>query len=187
MILKAPKTLTQAAQFARFSESAVQVARNHSTSSSTSITVSSLGFRGRGSSSVPRGFASRNRKKSVTRNNNFRGRRRGRSSGHGTFSAESRASSNGPKFGQSQQESPRAIKCFNCQKLGHYARDCRSRSGSVYGQGQWNVGNWRERRPQSRPYSNFKHRVSTVGSASEQEVIEEEGEVTEATVTVRIR
>ena len=37
-----------------------------------------------------------------------------------------------------------------------------------------------ERRPQSRPYSNFKHRVSTVGRVSEKEVIEEEEDVAEA-------
>ena len=35
---------------------------------------------------------------------------------------------------------------------------------------------WWERRPQSRPYSNFKHRVSTVNTASEQNFIDE-GEV----------
>ena len=96
VILKAPKTLTEAAQFARFSESAVRVARNHSTFISTPSTVSSLGFRGRGSSSKPRGFASRGREQSVTRDNNFHGRGRGRSSGRGTFGAESRASSSGP-------------------------------------------------------------------------------------------
>ena len=76
--------------------------------------------------------------------------------------------------------SPRAIKCFNCQKFGHYARDCRNSSGTGYDQGQGTAGNMRERRPQSRPYSNFKHRVSTVGPSSEQEVIKEEGEVAEA-------
>ena len=180
VILKAPKTLTEAAQFARFLESAVRVARNHSTSSSTPSTVSNLGFSGRGSSSGPRAFAPRGREQSMTRDINFRGRRRGRSSGHRTFSTESRASSSGLKFGQSQQQSPRAIKCFNCQKVGHYARECRNRSGEGYAQGQGSTGNWRERRPQSRHYSNIKHRVSTVGPASEQEVIEEEGEVAEA-------
>ena len=90
VILKAPKTLTEAAKFARFSESAVRVARNHSAAPSSSSTVSSLGFRGRGSSSGPRGFASRGRKQSVTRDNNFRGRGQGRSSGRGTFGAVTR-------------------------------------------------------------------------------------------------
>ena len=50
VILKGPKTLTEAAQFARFSESAVRVARNHSAPPSAPSTVSSLGFRGRSAS-----------------------------------------------------------------------------------------------------------------------------------------
>ena len=48
----------------------------------------------------------------------------------------------------------------------------RSRSGHLW--------KWRERRPQSRPYSNFKHRVSNVGRVSDQEVIKEEGDVAKA-------
>ena len=48
-----------------------------------------------------------------------------------------------------------------------------------FGQGRNTSGNWRERRPQSRPSSNFKHRVSAVGRVSDQEVIEEEGDVAE--------
>ena len=65
VILKAPKTLTEAAQFARFAESAVRVVRNHSTAASTPSTLSSLGFRGRGSSSGTSGFASRGREQSL--------------------------------------------------------------------------------------------------------------------------
>ena len=143
VILKAPKTLNQAAQF---SETAVRVARNYFMSTSTPSTVSSLGFRGRGSSSRPREFSSLGREQSVTRDN-FYGRGRGRSSERGTFSTESRSSSNGPKFEQSQQQSTMAIKCFNCQKLGHYACDCRNLSGNGYGQGQGSSGNCRERPP----------------------------------------
>ena len=59
VILKAPKTLTEAAQFAQFEESSVRVARNYSTVASTPSTVSSLGFRARGSSSGPSRYASR--------------------------------------------------------------------------------------------------------------------------------
>ena len=65
VILKALKTLTEAAQFARFAESAVRVARNHSTAASTPSTVSSLGFRGRDSSSGPSGFSSRGREQFI--------------------------------------------------------------------------------------------------------------------------
>ena len=144
---------------------------------STPSTVSSLGFRGRGSSSGPSGLASRGRKQSTTRFGGFPGRGRGRSVGRGAVNSESRASSSGPKFKQSQQHNSRDIKCFNCQKLGHYARDCRL--GSGFHQGRDTSGNWRERRPHSRHYSNFKHRVSTVGRVSDQEVIAEEGDVAE--------
>ena len=56
VILKAPKTLTKAAQFARISALAFRVARNHSAAPSSSSTVSRLDFRGRGSSIGPRGF-----------------------------------------------------------------------------------------------------------------------------------
>ena len=177
VILKAFKTLTKAAQFARFAESAIRVARNHTTAASTPSTVSSLGFRGRGSSIGPSVFASRGREQSTTRFGGFRGRGRGRSIGRGAFNSESRASSSGPKFGQTQQQNPRTIQFFNCQKLGHYARDCRA--GSGVGQGRDTFEYWRKRRPQSRPYSNF-NRVSTVGRGSNQEIIEEEGDVTES-------
>ena len=86
----------------------------------------------------------------------------------------------GPKLGQSQQASPCSINCSNCLKLGHYARDCRNRTGTGYGKGEGSAGNWREQRFQSRPNSNFKHRVSTVGPAFEREVIEENDKVAEA-------
>ena len=79
VILKAPKTLTEAAQFARFAKSAFRVTRNYSAAASTPSTVSSLGLRGRGSSSGPIGFSSRGREQSTTRFGGFRGRGRGRS------------------------------------------------------------------------------------------------------------
>lgn len=80
VILRAHKTLIEAAQFALFSESTVRLARNHSTSTETPRTVYSLVFRGSGSSSGSCWFASRRGGHSLTRNNNFRGRVRGRSS-----------------------------------------------------------------------------------------------------------
>ena len=178
VILKALKTLPEAAQFARFEESVVRVARNHSPAESISSTVSSLSFRGRGSSSGPSKFTSRGREQSTTGFGSCRGRGRGRSVGRGAFKSELRASSSGPKFGQGQQQNSRDIKCFNCQQLGHYERDCRS--GSGFGHGRDTSGNWRECRPQSRPYSNIKPRISTVGRVIDQGVIEEEGDVAEA-------
>ena len=143
------------------------------TAAITPSKVSSLGFRGRESSSNPSGF----REQSTTRFGDFRGRGRGRSVGRGGFNSESRSSSSGPKFGQSQQQNSRNIKCFNCQKLAHYARDCRS--GSGFGQSRDTSGNCRVRQPQSRPYSNFKHRVTTVNRVADL-VIEKNGDVAEA-------
>ena len=72
---------------------------------------------------------------------------RNRSSGRGTFSTMSRASSSNQKFKQSQQQSLRVIKCVNCQKFGHYACDCRNRSGTGYGKSQGSSKNWRKRKP----------------------------------------
>ena len=105
VILKALKTLTEAAQFARFEVSAVSVARNNSTPASTPNTLSSLGFRGRESSSGPSGFASRGFEQSITRFRGFLGRGRNRSVGRGAFNSESRASSSEPKFGIQEQSS----------------------------------------------------------------------------------
>ena len=115
VILKAQKSLTETAQFARFAESAVCFAQNHSTAASTSSTVSSLGFRNRGSSSGLSGFASRGRKQSNIRFGGYRGRGRGRSVERGAFNSESRASSSGPKFGQSRQQNSRDIKCLTAR------------------------------------------------------------------------
>ena len=177
VILEAPKTLTEAPQYARFSESAVRVSRTQTAAPMTPSTVSRLGFRGRGSSSGPNGFKPRGREQSSSGGGNFRGRGRGLSITRGSSDTGSCALSSGIGFGQ---QSSRHVKCFNCQKIGQYARDCRNRSSSGFGQGQGSAGNWRERRPQSCPYSIFKHRVSTVNTASEQDVIEEKGEVAEA-------
>ena len=114
VILKALKTLTEAAQFARLVESAVRVARNYSTASPTPCTVSSLSFKAGGSSSGPSGFASRPHAVDYTFCG-FRGRGRGRLVKRGAFNSDSRASSSGPKFGQNQQQDDKAIKCFNCR------------------------------------------------------------------------
>ena len=109
VILKASQFFTEAAQLARFAESAVRVAQNHSTAASTPSTVSSLGLRGRGSSSGPSGFAIRNCKQSTTRFCGVQGRGLGRSVGSAAFNSESRASSSKPKFGQSQEQNSRDI------------------------------------------------------------------------------
>ena len=55
VILKALNTLTEAAQFARFAESAVRVARNHSTAASIPSKVSSLASEVAGQAVAPAG------------------------------------------------------------------------------------------------------------------------------------
>ena len=126
VILKACKTFTEAAQYARFSESAVRVARTHSRAPSAPSIVSRLDFQSRGSSSGPYGFAPRGREQSSSRRGNFRRRGQGRSITRCSSSTGSRASSSGTGYGQHQSRRP--VKCFNCQKIGHYACDCRNRS-----------------------------------------------------------
>ena len=168
VIMKASKTLTEAAQFAPYANSAVCVEQNYSTAAFTYSTVSSLGLRGRASSSGPTGFASSDREQSTTRYGGLRGRGRYRSVKRIAFNSESRASRSNPKFGQSQQKDLKAIKWFNCLKLDHYAHDYRS--GRGFGQSRNTSGNGTTK---SRHYSNYKHRVLTVGRVSDQKIIEE--------------
>ena len=101
VILKAPKTLTEAAQLLGLGR-AQFVMHETTTAASTPSMVSSLGFRGRGSSSGPSGFASRGIEQSTKRFCGYRGRGRGRSVRRGAFNLDSFPSSSGPKFGQSQ-------------------------------------------------------------------------------------
>ena len=138
VIMKAPKSLTEAAQYARFSESAVWLARTHSAAPPTPNTVSSLGFRGCGSSSGPNEFAFRSREQLSSREGNFRGRGQNCLITRNSSSTGSRARSNGRGFGH--QQSPRFVKCLNCQKIGHYARDFRNCSSNGFGQGQGSAG-----------------------------------------------
>ena len=52
--------------------------------------------------------------------------------------------------------------------------------GIGFNQGQDTSVDWNPYRPQSRPYSNFTHHVSAIGTASEFEVVTEESKVSDA-------
>ena len=137
VIFKISKNLIDLAQFARFLKLVVWVASNHSTFTLSPSTVSSLGFRGRGSSSGPRMFASSGRKQSMTRD--FRDSRWQLSWSRTRLFTRTLNVQYGvtrikqwPRFKQILQQSLRAIKWLNCQKLRHFARDCRNRSGNGY-------------------------------------------------------
>ncbi|XP_074569654.1 uncharacterized protein LOC141826311 [Curcuma longa] len=65
----------------------------------------SSGGKGRGSSNPSRG--------------NWRGRGRGRGRGHGTQRQDSAGGTSG-----NDARDKRHIKCFNCEKMGHYASEC---------------------------------------------------------------
>ena len=183
VILKNPKTLTEAAQYARFSEAAERVARGHS--STPQSAVSSLNFRKRGASSGARGESLKTRDESHNRFSNFRGRGASRSRGRGAPTAGFRSYSANPRFGQASQSGQGPVRCFNCQKLGHMARECRAPSSrgfgrprdSDFGRPRDPSSNWREPPTQSwrnRANPSFKHRVATVGNATEREFVEEE-------------
>ena len=62
--------------------------------------------------------------------------------------------------------------------IGHYALDSRNRSSSRFTPRHDSAENWKERRPKSRSYTNFEHRVSTVNTPTEQDIIKKESKIT---------
>ena len=167
VILKSPASLTEAAQYARFSEAAVRVA--HGRPVTQSSTVSSLNYRGRGSNFDRNKSRGRGDERSYPQNKfvDFRGQQRGRSRGRGAaVNSGSRTYPDNPRFAQTGREGQRPIKCYNCQKLGHIARDCRSPPSTGFGGMRNNTSNWRDRPTRSwrnRQPSNYRNRVATVG------------------------
>ena len=122
-MLYSPKTLTEAAEYARFFEAAVRVAKNRGAPTSAS-TINSLNYcgkfnkrgRGRGSSN--------NRGRSFSRGGFRQGMigavgedsRITPSSGNRNFSFNGRGG-NSSSCGQE-------VRCFNCNIMGHIAKNC---------------------------------------------------------------
>ena len=126
VLLHKPKSLTEAAQYARFSESVVRVARGHSVSASANSVNAmhaprfSRGQRGRSTSSFQRGrFRSQSR--GGFNQFSFRGRRQG--------PPQVSVTRNFNRRGRTVDVQPRNnIRCFNCNRFGHVARECRASS-----------------------------------------------------------
>ena len=125
VLLHKPKTLVEAAQYARFSESVVRVARGHSASSASS-SVNAMNFtpryfRGNRGRSFP--GPHRGRFRSQSRGGHFQSIQRGRRQGPPQVSVTRDFSRRGRTVSVQNRGS---IRCFNCNRLGHIARDCRA-------------------------------------------------------------
>ena len=129
VLLKSPKNLTEAAQYARVAKAATRVAKHNPASSTT--TTNAINPRG-----VSYGDAKhsggRNQQQQHPRNNGYKGRQwqpgqRPQGAHHGNFRSKNSAFAKTPQLAGGQNKETRSAgNCFNCGKPGHYARECHS-------------------------------------------------------------
>ena len=162
VLLYSPKTLTEAAQYARFSEAAVRIA-NCSAQTSAS-TVNSMNYHGNFNKRGRGRGSSNNRGRSFSRlgfrQGTDRGRRRGQpynlSFGNRNFVSNGRRGNSSSRC----QE----VCCFNCNKMGHISKNCWSpKRQASRGRGGGQAGR-------------FQNRVSAVGNTLAERQQEEERE-----------
>ena len=123
VLLYSPKTLTEAAQYARFSEAAVRVAKYLDAPTSAS-TINSINYRGNFNKRGRGRGSSNNRGRSFSRGRFRQGTNRGRRRvpSHNPSSGNRNFSSNGR--GGNSSSRGQGVPCFNCNKTGHIAKNC---------------------------------------------------------------
>ena len=152
VLLYSPQTLTEAAQYARFSEAAVRVTKNRG-APTTASTVNSMNYRGNFNKRGRGRGSSNSRGRSFSRGGFRQGTDRGRQRGqsHNPSFGNRNFSSNGR--GGNCSSRGQKVRCFNCNKMGHMAKNC-----------------WAPKRQASRgrgggQAGRFQNRVSAVGNA----------------------
>ena len=157
VLLYKPNTLTEAAKYAQFSEAVVRVVHNRSSSACAAssnfvntMNITSRGRRGQRSHSAPPFNNQRGRGGYY-----FRGqfRKQSFSRGRGIWTSHQNNSLfNNRGGGYFNNASVHGYRCFNCNRMGHIARNCRAPKQQYFQ--QRSVGN--------RGRGGYQNRVSLV-------------------------
>ena len=130
VLLKSAKSMTDAAQYARFAESATRVTKQNTASSTT--TINAINPRGVGYEDAKHSGGC-NLQQQQPQNNNGKGHQWQLGQGpqgaqRGNFRSKHSAFAKTPQHASNQNKpARRARNCYNSGTPGHYARECRSK------------------------------------------------------------